>query len=81
MAITFIDTWLIAEGSDSGRWFVVHTQQPRFILEMTDTNDGGYESGETMMIDKCLDASRLASLARQAGEVFVEYDRNLPEDF
>lgn len=78
MGITFIDIWLVAEGTDSGRWYVVHTQRPRFIVEMCDIDGDGYESGETVMIDGCLDASLLAALARQAGEVFARYDRDLP---
>lgn len=70
----YIDEWLVAEGTDSGRWYVVHTQRPRFVLEICDTEDGGYESGETMMIDACEDAGLLARLAREAGEIFAAYD-------
>lgn len=80
MGSTFIDIWLVAEGTDSGRWFVIHTQQPRFVMEIGDADDGGYQSGDVMLIDECLDASMLASLAREAGEVFAEYDRQLPDE-
>ena len=80
MAITFIDEWLVAEGTQSGRWFVVHTQRPRFIMEFCDTDDDGYESGHTEFYDECLDAALLAKLARQAGDVFVDYDKKLGVD-
>jgi hypothetical protein len=74
MAISFIDEWLVAEGTDSGRWYVIHTLKPRFIIEICNTDDG-YESGESLVIDDCIDAQLLAKLARQAGDVFVEYDK------
>ena len=80
MGITFIDEWLVAEGTSSDRWYVVHTTYPRFILEMLDESDGSYTSGQTMLIDECLDASVLARFARLAGEVFGDYDRNLDQD-
>ena len=80
MAISFIDKWLIAEGSDSDRWYVVHTQFPRFIMEMQDSDECGYESGHCEIFDECLDASLLAKLAREAGEVFAEYDRKSDDD-
>jgi len=80
MAISIIDKWLVAEGTDSGRWYIVHTAWPRFILEMCDDDDGGYGSGESVQIDKCLDASLLAKLSREAGEVYAAYDRNLHGD-
>ena len=78
MAITKIDAWLIAEGSESGRWYVVHALEPRFILEIIDVDDG-YESGETMLLDPCEDAALLARLAREAGELFAAYDRQLDQ--
>lgn len=76
MGISFIDEWLVAEGTQSGRWYVVHTIEPRFIIEICD-EDNGYSSGEIMMIDECLDASLLARLAREAGETFAQYDKEL----
>ena len=76
MGITFIDTWLIAEGLDSGRWYVIHTQNPRFILEMTDTGFG-YESGDFILIDECFDADVMARFAREAGEAMSRYDDEL----
>lgn len=75
MAISFIDEWLIAEGDRSGRWYVVHTQHPRFVLEIIDADDGGYESGECEVIDFTPDAVLIARLARRAGEVFAQWDR------
>jgi len=81
MAITYIDEWLVAEGTDSGRWYVIHTISPRFIMEICDEDeDAGYSSGETLMIDNCLDASLLARLARKAGEVFARYDKELEDE-
>jgi len=75
MGISFIDEWLVADGSDSGRRFIVHTQYPRFVLEMCDLDNGGYESGQFDYFDECLDAALLAKLARQAGEVFARFDQ------
>jgi len=80
MGISFIDEWLVAEGTESGRWYVVHTQYPRFLMEISDRDDCGYESSHTEIYDECLDASLLARLARQAGEVFARYDQDLAED-
>ncbi len=80
MAITFIDEWLVAEGTNSDRWYVVHTQFPRFVIEMCDNDYGGYESGEFDCFDECPDASLLAKLARQAGEIFRDYDKKLDVD-
>jgi len=80
MGITFIDEWLVAEGANSERWYVVHTQFPRFVLEMGDNEDVGYESGQAELFDECLDAALLAKLARQAGEVFADYDKKLGVD-
>jgi len=74
MGISFIDEWLVAEGAESGRWYVVHTQYPRFVIEICDLDDGGYESGQSEVFDECLDASLLARLAREAGEVFARFD-------
>jgi len=79
MGISFIDEWLVAEGASSGRWYVIHTIGPRFIIEICDEDDGSYSSGETMMIDEFYDASLLAKLAREAGEVFARYDRELED--
>ena len=80
MGISFIDKWLVAEGTNSSRRYVVHTQFPRFILEMCDNEDGGYESSHIEIYDECLDASLLARLGRQAGEVFRDYDKDLAEE-
>jgi len=79
MGITFIDEWLIAEGA-SGRWYVIHTIGPRFIMEMCDEKNGGYSSAETMMIDECFDALLLAKLARLASEAFAKYDKELEDE-
>lgn len=81
MGISFIDEWLVAEGTDSGRWYVVHTQYPRFLMEISDSQDGGYDSGQVNLYDVCLDSSFLARLARQAGEVFARYNQDLSEDY
>jgi hypothetical protein len=75
MGYSQIDKWLIGEGTDTGRWYVVHTQFPRFVIEMCDRDGGGYESGPVEMLDECLDVSLLARLAREAGELFAEYDK------
>lgn len=79
MGISFIDEWLVAEGTQSGRWYVIHTIKPRFILEICD-EDEGYSSGETLIIDECLDASLLARLAREAGDIFARYDKELEDE-
>ena len=76
MGYSAIDEWLIAEGMTSGRRYIVHTERPRFILEICDCEDGGYQCGETIMIDVCRDTARLAYLARRAGEIFAQYDRD-----
>lgn len=80
MAITFIDSWLVAEGTDSGRWYVIYMQEPRFVVEICDAEDGGYESGEFMVFDECTDAGVLAKLVREAGMVFTDYDRDLADE-
>ena len=80
MGISFIDEWLVAEGTDSGRWYIIHAVEPRFIMEMLDEDDGGYSSGEAFIIDECLDASLMAKLAREAGEAFEKYDRELEDE-
>jgi len=37
MVITFMDTWLVAEGFESRRWYVVHTQLAKYkSLKMAD---------------------------------------------
>lgn len=76
MGISFTDEWLVAKGTESGRWYVVHTQYPKFLMEICDCDDGGYESGHTDLYDECLDVSLLARLAREAGEVFARYDQD-----
>jgi hypothetical protein len=80
MPLSYIDQWLIAEGAESGRWFVVHTQPPEFIVEILDREDGGYESGEVQMREFCADASLLARLMREAGEQFARYDADLQKE-
>jgi len=75
-----MDRWLIAEGTESGRWYVVHTHRPRFVLEIVDRDDGGYESGESLIMDACDDVALLARLAREAGEVFAARDRSDTDD-
>ena len=77
MSISFIDEWLVAEGTVSNRWYVVHTLYPRFVIEMCDCDDGGYESGQFEFYDECLDASLLARLSREAGVVFSQYVKDL----
>ena len=79
MGISFIDEWLVAEGTESGRWYVVHTIEPRFVIEICDEDDG-YSSGETLMIDECFDVLVLARLAREAGEIFARYDKELENE-
>ncbi|TKJ35804.1 MAG: hypothetical protein CEE38_14465 [Planctomycetes bacterium B3_Pla] len=74
MGILFKDEWLVAEGSESGREYIVHTQHPRFVMEMCRYPDGTYESGQFEYFDECLDVVLLARLARQAGLVFARYD-------
>jgi len=48
-------------------------------MEICDEDDG-YSSGDTLMIDECLDALLLARLAREAGEIFARYDRELKDE-
>ena len=80
MALTFIDSWLVAEGTDSGRWYIVHTQEPLLIIEIRDRDDGGYESGDVLLLDNCADAAILAALMREAGDIFAAYDRGLDKE-
>uniref|UniRef100_A0A6M3JCA5 Uncharacterized protein n=1 Tax=viral metagenome TaxID=1070528 RepID=A0A6M3JCA5_9ZZZZ len=85
MGLSFIDKWLVAEGCDdegtnSGRWYIIHTQYPRFVIEICDRDDGGYESGESEVFDDCLDAAIFTRLSREAGEIFASYDRDLLEE-
>lgn len=72
--------WLIAEDVNCTRWFIVHTQFPRFIAEIFDDEETGgsiigFPKGEVKLIDKPVpDAQKLARLMRQAGEALNDYD-------
>lgn len=84
---TGLPKFLIAEDVACEKWFIVHTEFPRFIGEIFDNDDGtqtiGFPKGEIVMIDNYPAdenaGSKLAKLMRQAGDALVEYDRNNEE--
>ena len=86
---TNIPKWLIAEDVECSRWFIVHTQFPRFVAEIFDDEETGgniigFPKGEVVMIDQYpVDesaASSLAKLMREAGEALTRYDQNNEAD-
>ena len=72
--------WLIAEDVDCTRWFMIHTEYPRFIAEIFDDEETGgniigFPKGEVDFIDNPPTiAPELASLMREAGDALVKYD-------
>jgi hypothetical protein len=82
--------WLFGENIDGKRQFIIHTQEPRFIGEIVDTDDGFNEITKVQFIDEPefpLPAKKggklakgLARLMREAGEALIKYDKNL-DDF
>jgi hypothetical protein len=79
---THLPKWLIAEDVACEKWFIIHTEFPRFIGEIIENDDGsqtiGFPKGEIEMIDNYpadeKAAQKLAPLMRQAGEALTEYD-------
>jgi hypothetical protein len=81
MPIDRLDEWLLAENLDGSRQYVVHTQYPRFVGEIIDTDVGGSNVLDFEWLDEPpLDATIMARLMREAGEAIAEYDRRLDED-
>ena len=75
--------WLIAEEVNCTRWFMVHTEFPRFIGEIFDDEETGgniigLPKGEIEFIDNIPIGEKthikLARLMREAGEALIEYD-------
>jgi len=76
-----LDRWLIAENIESSRQYIIHTQQPRFIGEILDNEDGGNDVTELIWIDEPPpNAGFLARLMREAGDAINDYDSNLEAD-
>ncbi|NIP26662.1 MAG: hypothetical protein GWN94_19825 [Phycisphaerae bacterium] len=81
MGYAKFDKWLIAENVDGSRQYIIHTQEPRFIGEILDNEEGGKDVNEFIWLDEPpLDVSFMARLMREAGEAINEYDRNLGID-
>ena len=75
--------WLFGDDIDGDRNFVIHTEHPRFIVEVHDRADGGYDSQAddfTWLDEPPMDAALLARLASESGEAFAEYDRRLENE-
>ena len=78
---TELPKWLIAEDVSCARWFIVHTEFPRFIGEIFDDEEGGnvigLPKGEVILIDQYpadeSAAVELARLMREAGEALNLY--------
>lgn len=76
---------MFAENMDGQRFFVVHTQVPRFIAEFCEGSDG-YTGEVIQWIDHPREetagdlASTVARLMREAGEALHEYDARLDAD-
>jgi hypothetical protein len=75
--------WLIAEDVQCTRWFIVHTEFPRFVGEIFDNEEVGgniigFPKGEVVMIDSYpIDrrtAPAIAKLMREAGDALLKYD-------
>jgi len=75
--------WLIAEDVECSRWFIVHTEFPRFIGEIFDDEETGgniigFPKGKIVMIDNVpIDESagpKIARLMREAGDALQKYD-------
>ena len=75
--------WLIAEDVNCTRWFIVHTEFPRFIGEIFDDDETGgniigLPKGKIEMIDQYPISEsagpKLAKLMREAGEALIKYD-------
>lgn len=80
------DQWIIGEGLESpGRWYVIHTRSPRFIVEVVDeaewVPDGlswslanGQIAVNPEFIDEPPTGSSLDSLMFELAEVLDDYD-------
>lgn len=75
--------WLIAEDVKCTRWFIVHTEFPRFIGEIFDDEETGgniigLPKGKIEFIDNVPIGEethiKLARLMREAGEALSDYD-------
>ena len=76
-----LSKWLIAEDVNCTRWFIVHTQFPRFIGEIFDDEETGGNiigspKGKIELIDEPLFiTATLANLMREAGDALLKYDK------
>jgi len=72
--------WIIGENVDCNRDFIMHTEYPRFIAEIFDSDDGTYNiigapKGEVIFIDEPEpDVTAIAKLMREAGDALAMYD-------
>lgn len=80
---TNIPKWLIAEDVRCERWFIMHTEWPRFVGEIFEDEETGVETigfpeGEIEFVDQVnfgqKTAQKMARLMREAGEALELYD-------
>ena len=70
--------FLFCENLDGSRYFVFHTEKPKFLVEFIETGEGYEQSEGVTFFDKPPEnASQIARLMREAGDFLVEYDTNL----
>lgn len=68
--------FIIGKNLDASRWFIIHTQYPKFIGEFIDN------SMQPDFLDDIsgLSAEECARIMREAGDAFAEYINNAEED-
>lgn len=85
------DEWIIGEGLESpGRWYVIHTQEPRFLVEIIDEDDprfldfgwtwalsNGQIAANPQFWDTPPQGKALDKLILSLGEILDDYDERL----
>ena len=83
MSISKLPIFLFAENLTGSRYFVFHTQKPRFLAEFTEDEDGtesAWDQDITWIDEPPADAALIAKLMRKAGDFLNDYDKNLGVD-
>lgn len=80
MSLNF-DKWIIGDGTETGREYLIHTEYPRFIgiIDLFSTDHNNLKD-ITFLDELRPDASKIATLMREAGEAIAQYYADLEEE-